>query len=63
MSWWYCIIDTTHGHESWGGKRVNEKRRKKIKKSSLVQEIMSTRKPRQKKMGLEGEKIEKDVIG
>jgi len=39
--------------------RVNEKRRKNMKKPCLIQEIISTQKPRQKKRGLDREKREK----
>ena len=34
-----------------------------MKKPGLIQETMSTRKPRQKKLGLEGEKRGRDMIG
>jgi len=44
--------------------RVNEKRRKNMKKPCLIQETISTQKPRQKKRGLDREKRERrDMIG
>jgi len=39
--------------------RVNEKRMKNMKKPCLIQETISTQKPRQKKRGLDREKREK----
>jgi len=39
------------------------RREDKIRRTSLMQETMSTQKPRQKKLGLEGEKRGRDMIG
>ena len=36
---------------------------KKLKKSGLMQETMSTQKQREKKIGLEGERERRDMIG